>query len=82
MLQKPLYQKTVEVTNTMNKDVPIWERYALTIEEACSYFRIGENKLRQIVNENPDSEFVVRIGNRSLIKRKLFEQYLDKAKVL
>ena len=66
----------------MNKDVPIWERYALTIEEACSYFRIGENKLRQIVNENPDSEFVVRIGNRSLIKRKLFEHYLDKAKAL
>ena len=66
----------------MNNDVPIWERYALTIEEATSYFRIGENKLRQIVQDNPDSEFVVRIGNRSLIKRKLFEQYLDKAKSL
>ncbi len=66
----------------MNNDVPIWERYALTIEEATSYFRIGENKLRQIVQDNPDSEFVVRIGNRSLIKRKLFEQYLDKAKAL
>ena len=66
----------------MENDIPIWERYALTITEAASYFRIGENKLRQIVEDNSDSEFVVRIGNRSLIKRKLFEQYLDQAKEL
>lgn len=66
----------------MENGIPIWERYALTIKEAASYFRIGENKLRQIVDDNLDSEFVVRIGNRSLIKRKLFEQYLDQAKEL
>ena len=24
-------------------DVPIWEKYTLTIEEASKYFRIGEN---------------------------------------
>lgn len=28
-----------------NNDVPIWEKYTLTIEEASKYFRIGENKL-------------------------------------
>ena len=26
-------------------DVPIWEKYTLTIEEASKYFRIGENRL-------------------------------------
>ncbi len=25
-----------------NTDVPIWEKYTLTIEEASKYFRIGE----------------------------------------
>ena len=29
--------------------MPLWERYLMTIEEASSYFRIGENKLRQLV---------------------------------
>ncbi|TJX44797.1 excisionase, partial [Clostridioides difficile] len=24
-----------------NNDVPIWEKYTLTIEEAAKYFRIG-----------------------------------------
>ncbi|MCJ0149969.1 excisionase, partial [Clostridioides difficile] len=27
-----------------NNDVPIWEKYTLTIEEAAKYFRIGESK--------------------------------------
>ena len=30
-----------------NNDVPIWEKYTLTIEEAAKYFRIGESKLRK-----------------------------------
>ena len=25
-----------------NTDVPIWEKYTLTIEEASKYFRIGK----------------------------------------
>ena len=36
-----------------NADVPIWEKYTLTIEEASKYFRIGENKLRKLAEENP-----------------------------
>ena len=27
-----------------NNDIPVWEKYTLTIEEASKYFRIGENK--------------------------------------
>ena len=36
-----------------NADVPIWEKYTLTIDEAAKYFRIGENKLRKLAEENP-----------------------------
>lgn len=31
--------------------MPLWERYLLTVEEASSYFRIGENKLRELAKE-------------------------------
>ena len=34
-------------------DVPIWEKYTLTIVEAAKYFHIGENKLRKLAEENP-----------------------------
>ena len=37
-----------------NTDVPIWEKYTLTIEEASKYFRIGENKLRKLADLVPN----------------------------
>ena len=35
--------------------------------------------MRQIVDENMDAKFLPESGNRVMIKRKLFEEYLDKA---
>lgn len=64
------------------KEVPIWQRYTLTIEEAAAYFRIGEKKLRQIVAEDETAPFVLMNGNRIQIKRRLFEQYIDTAMVV
>lgn len=59
-------------------EIPVWEKYTLTIEEAAAYFRIGENKLRRIISENPDADFVLWNGTRAQIKRKKFEEYVDK----
>ena len=62
---------------TNNTDVPIWEKYTLTIEEASKYFRIGEKKLRKLAEENLDSGWVIVNGNRMQIKRKQFETIID-----
>ena len=61
----------------MNLDVPIWEKYTLTIEEAAKYFRVGKNKLRRRAEENLDAGWVRQNGNRVQIKRKKFEQLID-----
>ena len=53
-------------------DVPIWEKYTLTIEEAAKYFRIGEKKLRKLVEENSDANWLIMNGNRVQIKRRQF----------
>ena len=66
----------------MQKEVPVWQKYALTIREAAKYFHIGEKKMREIVEENKDSDFVVMLGNRAMINRKNFERFLDQAKVI
>jgi len=60
-----------------NTDVPIWEKYTLTIEEASKYFRIGEKKLRKLAEENIDAGWVIVNGNRIQIKRKQFEKIID-----
>ncbi|MBP5432529.1 excisionase [Ruminococcus sp.] len=59
--------------------IPVWERYALTVNEAAEYYHIGESKLRRIAEENPYADFIIMNGNRVLFKRKRFEDFLDKA---
>lgn len=61
----------------MTYQVPIWERYTLSVEEAAAYFRIGENKLRKIISENQDAEYILWNGNRPQIKRIKFEKMID-----
>ena len=57
--------------------IPVWGRYTLSVEEAAAYFRIGENKLRRIISENQNADFILWNGNRAQIKRKKFEKYID-----
>ena len=59
-----------------NNDIPVWEKYTLTIEEASKYFRIGENKLRRLAEENKDASWLIMNGNRIQIKRRQFEKVL------
>lgn len=58
-------------------EIPWWEKYTLSVEEAAAYFRIGENKIRNLINQNPTASYVLWNGNRVQIKRKLFEKFID-----
>ena len=66
----------------MKIEVPVWQKYTLSIEEAAEYFRIGQKRLRCLAGENPEADFLLFIGNRVQIKRKLFEKYIDAANVV
>lgn len=59
------------------KEVPIWEKYALSVTEATQYFHIGRKKLREIINKDKYANYLVWNGGHVFIKRKLFEEYLD-----
>lgn len=65
-------------------DVPISEKYLITIKESTRYFNIGEKKLRRIIAENRDAEecFTVCIGNKTLVNRPKFEIFLNKTTAL
>ena len=61
----------------MKYEVPIWEKSNLTLEEAAAYFNIGVNKLRELTNDE-DCPFVLYVGNKRLIKRKVMDNYIEK----
>lgn len=48
----------------------------LTLEEAAAYSGIGINKLREISNDE-SCRFVLWVGNKRLIKRRLLDEYID-----
>jgi excisionase family DNA binding protein len=61
----------------MKYEIPIWEKSNLTLEEAAAYSGIGINKLREITNE-PGCNFVLFVGTKRLIKRRLLDAYIEK----
>ena len=49
----------------------------LTIEETCGVFGIGEHTIRKLVKSQPNANYLFRIGTKTLIKRNLFENYIN-----
>ena len=68
-----MWQGDLEVLEMNN--IPIGERYTLTVKEAAQYFNIGIKKMRRLTEENL-GVFAVFSGNRYLIIRTKFEEYL------
>lgn len=60
-----------------NNTLSISEKSLLTPEEAAEYFNIGVNKVRSLT-DGKNCPYVLWSGNRRLIKRKPFEEYLYK----
>ena len=63
--------------NTNKYDIPVWRKYTLSVQEASKYFRIGDKKLKKLIDENPNADFILWNGTRPQIKRKAFEKFID-----
>lgn len=60
------------------KEIPIWEKSNLTLEEAAAYTGIGVNKLRNLTDRE-DCEFVLWVGTKRLLKRRKLDEYIEHA---
>ena len=60
------------------KQVPIWEKSNLTLDEAAAYSGIGKNKLREL-SDDRNCKFVLWNGNKRLIKRRELDKFTDEA---
>ena len=58
-------------------DIPVSEKYLLTILEASAYFNIGDKKLRKYLSEHQGEDYILMNGTKVLIKRHKFEKVID-----
>lgn len=56
-------------------EIPLWHKSNLSIDEAVAYTGIGRAKLYEMTNRE-DCPFVLWIGNRRVIKRQAFDEYI------
>ena len=59
----------------MEESIPVKDKFLLTINEASEYFNIGQKNMRRIAENHLDS-FGIFQGNRFLIIRSRFEEYI------
>ena len=57
-------------------EVPIWKKSGLTLNEAVAYSGIGRDKIRSLTDKE-DCKFVLWVGNKRIIKRRLFDEFID-----
>ena len=62
----------------MQKNVPIWEKANLTIQEAAEFSNIGQNKISEML-KMPRCPFVLYVGKKKLVKRKEFERFIEES---
>lgn len=62
-------------------NVDIKDKVLLTIREAAKYSNIGINAIDSLLKE-PHCPFVFYVGNKKLVKRLEFEQYIHEHKFL
>lgn len=58
--------------------VPIWKKYAMTLEEANVYTGVSRKVLTRISND-PTCDFVLQIGTKKLLKREKLVAYINEA---
>ncbi len=62
----------------MKKEIPIWQKSNLTIEEAAAYSGIGVNRIHELTNVD-SCPFVLWVGTKRLIKRRKFDEFVEEA---
>ena len=64
-----------------NNNIPVYRKAILSAQEASEYSNIGINKIKEMLR-TPNCPFVLYVGTKKLVKRKLFEDFINNQLVI
>ena len=69
-------QEDTELKQSIQQ-MPWWNKFTFSVQEASEYFGFSDKKIRKIVDEHENDNFILWNGSRPRIKRILFEKFVD-----
>ena len=67
----------IEDTKEKTLQIPWWNKFTFSVQEASVYFGFSDKKLRKLIDENENADYILWNGTRPRIKRVLFEQFVN-----
>lgn len=67
----------IEETKKEQLQMPWWNKFTFSVQEAAEYFGFSDKKIRKLIDENEDADYILWNGTRPRIKRVLFEQFVN-----
>lgn len=58
-------------------EIDVQNKPLLTINEASKVYSIGTHKLRELISSD-NCQFVLYVGKKALIKRNVFDSFIEK----
>ena len=57
--------------------MPWWNKFTFSVQETANYFGFSDKKVRKIIDENENADFVLWNGTRPRIKKDLFAKFVN-----
>lgn len=62
-------------------EIPFWLKQNMTVKETVAYSGVGETTIRNLLKQR-NCPFLLMVGKKQLVKRKAFDDYIEKARFL
>lgn len=67
----------MEETKERPLQMPWWNKFTFSVQEASEYFGFSDKKIRKLIDEDENADYILWNGTRPRIKRVLFEQFVN-----
>lgn len=69
-------QESEEITREPLQ-MPWWNKFTFSVQEASEYFGFSDKKIRKLIDEDENADYILWNGSRPRIKRVLFEKFVN-----
>lgn len=77
MIIENIELQELEESTKEHLQMPWWKKFTFSVQEASEYFGFSDKKIRKLIDENENADYILWNGTRPRIKRVLFEQFVN-----